>query len=525
MGKFRQGTSLVPFHGLRETGSPVPMSARPNILVFVVDQLTGTLFRDGPAAFLHAPNLARLAERSARYANSYCPSPLCAPARAAFMSGLLPSRTGVFDNAAEFPSAVPTWAHHLRRLGYKTNLSGKMHFVGPDQLHGFEVRTTTDVYPADFGWTPDWRNPHERIDWWYHNLGSVTQAGTAEITNQMEFDDEVAFHAVQSLHQWARRKDERPWALCASFTHPHDPFVARERFWNLYPDVAMPDVPAIPYEDQDPHSRRLMEMSDHTQFRITDEDVLRSRRAYYANISYLDEKIGAILDTVGACGFADDTAIVFMSDHGEMLGERGLWFKMSFFEGSASVPLMVCAPGVEPGLVERPVSTLDLLPTLCEIAGGEAPAGVDGTSLMASERGPVFVEYMAEGSVAPMVMVRDGDLKLVRCPADPDQMFDLAADARELENIAETSPERDRLGALIDAHVGEWSALDRAVRDSQSARLLVYDALRNGAYYPWDHQPIQLASERYMRNHMDLNEVEAGNRYPPTGTPYRDNRT
>ena len=502
--------------------------ASPNILVLCVDQLAGTLFPDGLADFLHAPNLKRLAENSTRFANAYCPSPLCAPARAAFMTGLLPSRTGTYDNAAEFRSSVPTWAHHLRRMGYKTNLTGKMHFVGPDQLHGFETRTTTDVYPADFGWTPDWSNPGERIDWWYHNLGSVTQAGTAAITNQMEFDDEVAFHAVQSLHQWARRKDERPWAMCVSFTHPHDPFVARPRFWDLYPDPAMPDVPAIPYEDQDPHSKRLMEMSNHTEFDITDEDVLRSRRAYYANISYLDEKIGTILDTLEACGFADDTAIVFLSDHGEMLGERGLWFKMSFFEGSARVPLMVCGPGFATGRVDRPVSTLDVLPTLCEIGGTAAPRDVDGHSLTNAERAPVFVEYMAEGSVAPMVMVRNGDLKLVRCPADPDQMFDLRLDPQELANVAETHPERDRLATVIEDHlapVGSWDALDAAVRTSQSARLLVYDALRNGAYYPWDHQPIQLASERYMRNHMDLNEVEAGNRYPPTGTPYRGNMT
>ena len=136
----------------------------------MVDQFSGPLFPDGPASFLHAPNLSRLAERSVRFNANYCASPLCAPSRAAFMSGQLPSRTGVYDNAAEFPSSVPTFAHHLRRLGYRTTLSGKMHFVGPDQLHGFEERLTTDIYPADFGWTPDWTKPGERIDWWYHNL-------------------------------------------------------------------------------------------------------------------------------------------------------------------------------------------------------------------------------------------------------------------------------------------------------------------------------------------------------------------
>ena len=110
---------------------------QPNILIFMVDQLNGTLFPDGPAHWLHAPNLKRLAARSVRFANAYTASPLCAPARSSFMSGQLPSLTLVYDNAAEFSAEIPTYAHHLRRAGYQTCLSGKMHFVGPDQLHGF----------------------------------------------------------------------------------------------------------------------------------------------------------------------------------------------------------------------------------------------------------------------------------------------------------------------------------------------------------------------------------------------------
>ena len=210
---------------------------RPNILILMVDQLNGTLFPDGPAEFLHVPHLSALAARAARFRNCYTASPLCAPGRASFMSGQLPSRTRVYDNAAEFASDIPTFAHHLRAAGYYTCLSGKMHFVGPDQLHGFEERLTTDIYPADFGWTPDYRKPGERIDWWYHNLGSVTGAGVAETTNQLEYDDEVAFCANQKLYQLARTSDDaahRPWCLLVSFTHPHDPYVARRRFWDLY---------------------------------------------------------------------------------------------------------------------------------------------------------------------------------------------------------------------------------------------------------------------------------------------------
>ena len=185
---------------------------KPNILILMVDQLNGTLFPDGPADWLHAPNLKALASRSVRFSTTYTASPLCAPGRASFMSGLLPSRTRVYDNAAEFASDIPTYAHHLRRAGYQTCLSGKMHFVGPDQMHGFEERLTTDIYPADFGWTPDYRKPGERIDWWYHNMGSVTGAGVAEITNQMEYDDEVALSGRSASSTiWRAAMDDRPW--------------------------------------------------------------------------------------------------------------------------------------------------------------------------------------------------------------------------------------------------------------------------------------------------------------------------
>lgn len=123
------------------------------------------------------------------------------------MTGRLPSGTHVYDNAAEFAADIPTYAHALRASGYQTTLSGKMHFVGPDQLHGFEQRLTTDIYPADYGWVPDYDRPGERIDWWYHNLGAVTGAGVADITNQLEYDDEVSFQAQARLRDLSRRKD------------------------------------------------------------------------------------------------------------------------------------------------------------------------------------------------------------------------------------------------------------------------------------------------------------------------------
>lgn len=502
---------------------------RPNILIVMVDQLTGTLFPDGPADFLHAPNLKRLAARSARFANNYTASPLCAPGRASFMSGQLPSRTGVYDNAAEFISSIPTFAHHLRAAGYYTCLSGKMHFVGPDQLHGFEERLTTDIYPADFGWTPDYRKPGERIDWWYHNLGSVTGAGVAETTNQLEYDDEVVFFASQKLYELSRVQDDmarRPWCMTVSLSHPHDPFVARRKYWDLYENCQAldPETGFIPQEQQDPHSQRLYRASDYASFEIMRDNVRKSRRGYFANISYVDDKVGELLDLLDRTRMADDTIVVFCSDHGEMLGERGLWFKMSFYEGSARVPLMIAGKGVPAGLIATPVSNLDICPTLCDLAGIDMSAimpWTDGQSLVplandGIRTAPVLMEYAAEGSYAPLVAIRQGRHKFVHCELDPPQLFDLEADPLERDNLAADPTKAALVAEFMRAVRARWdmASFDAEVRESQARRWVIYPALRNGAYYPWDFQPLQKASERYMRNHMNLDNLEESKRFP-----------
>jgi choline-sulfatase len=277
--------------------------SRPNILILMVDQLNGTLFPDGPADWLHAPNLKRagrtlgaLRQRLHRLAALRAGAGLLHVGAAAVAHARLRQRRRVRERH-------PTFAHHLRRAGYHTCLSGKMHFVGPDQLHGFEERLTTDIYPADFGWTPDYRKPGERIDWWYHNLGSVTGAGVAEITNQLEYDDEVAITRAK-LYDLARGHDARPWCLTVSFTHPARPLRRAPRFWDLYEDCAhlLPEVRTDPLRGAGPaqpaHLRRqrLAQLRDHRG------PHRRARRAYFANISYLDDKIGEILKVLEARG-------------------------------------------------------------------------------------------------------------------------------------------------------------------------------------------------------------------------------
>ena len=500
------------------------MTPKPNFLIIMVDQLNGTFFPDGPADWLHTPNLKSLASNSVRFRNAYTASPLCAPGRAAFMSGQLPSQNGVYDNAAEFSSTIPTYAHHLRRAGYQTSLSGKMHFVGPDQLHGFEERLTTDIYPADFGWTPDYRKPGERIDWWYHNLGSVTGAGIGEISNQLEYDDEVAFNAKSKIYDLARGHDPRPWCLTVSFTHPHDPYVARKKYWDLYENCSqlLPEVSKISYEDHDVHSRRIFDANDWRSYEIEDVMIERSRRAYFANISYLDDQIGELLKTLEETD--QEAIIIFVSDHGDMLGERGLWFKMSFFEGSARVPLMISDSSMSSQVINSPVSTIDLCPTICELAGvtmSEVKPWITGESLCSIMRGekrqsPVLMEYAAEASHAPMVCIRKDRWKYIFCSLDPEQLFDLDKDPHELDNLIEKTDYKSTVQFFRETTGATWNLdrFDRDVRESQAKRKVVYEALRKGGYYPWDFQPLKQASERYMRNHMDLNILESSQRYP-----------
>src|SRR5271156_853821 len=201
-------------------GSP-PMTAKaPNILIVMADQRAPAFLPIYGHGMTRAPNMLALARSGVVFDSAYCNSPLCSPSRASFMSGLLPSRSRAYDNAADFGADVPTFAHCLRFQGYKTILSGKMHFCGPDQLHGFEERLTTDIYPADFGWTPDWSNFQHRPSW-YHNMDSVTQAGTCVRTNQLDFDDEVVFQAKRRLFDIARGNDPRPFCMVVSMTHPH----------------------------------------------------------------------------------------------------------------------------------------------------------------------------------------------------------------------------------------------------------------------------------------------------------------
>jgi choline-sulfatase len=497
-----------------------------SVLILMADQLAAGWLPAYGHSVVQAPNLSRLAQDGTVFESAYTAFPLCAPARAAMLTGRYASRTGVYDNAAEFRAGAPTVVHALRAAGYHTAVSGKMHFVGPDQLHGFEERLTTDIYPADVDWTPDWSRSLSDPLPWYHTMESVLAPGICAASMQTDYDDEVAFQAARKLYDIARHRAGQPYFLFVSFTNPHDPWEIPQRFWDRYrrDDIDDPVVPALPLDQVDPHSRRLRAMCQVDQAAITAEQIRRARHGYYAAISYLDERVGQVLDALRESGLEDRTTVLFCADHGEMLGERGLWYKMSFLEQSARVPLIVRSPGAS-GLsggarVAEPVSLVDVAPTVLELAGlpADAVAGEgDGVSLASAlsdpasaPARPVISEYHAEGVQAPAAMVRSGSHKLIVSLEDPDLLYDLAADPRELHDLSDSegaAPVIANLRGELERRL-DLADIGERVRASQRERFLVSRALRQGRPTPWDHQPPYDAAAMYIRNREDMYELQ-----------------
>ena len=498
------------------------MRKQPNILFIMADQLAAQALPAYGNTVLESPHLDHLAEQGVVFENAYCNYPLCAPARFSMLSGRLPSRVGAYDNAAEFPASVPTFVHYLRNQGYRTCLSGKMHFVGPDQLHGFEERLTTDVYPSDFLWTADWCL--EDFSWvpWYHSMRAVLDAGVWRRSVNIQYDDEVHNETIRWLHDYADAKESRPFFLTTSFISPHDPYLAPEAYWERYrdQDIDAPRVGDIPLDERDAHSKRHYYLTGRHNDEVQAADIRRMRRAYYAVTSYLDDKVGQLLEVLRVTGELDNTIIVVTADHGDMLGERGMFFKMTFFEWSARVPLIIHAPArFAAQRVKQVCSLVDLFPTLLEIAGdGQLPelvTPVDGHSLGGALSGNAaggldmaLGEYTGEGTSAPILMVRKGAHKYVHCERDAPLLFDLESDPDELDNLAGREAVAGIETSLREEVFRHWSpgALAEDVLSAQRLRRFLASSLHQGQHTPWDFQPFRDASKQYFRVEGDVQD-------------------
>lgn len=494
---------------------------RPNFLFIQTDQMSAKALPFHGNSVVNAPAISRLASEGALIDEGYCNFPLCAPSRFSMMSGQLCSRIGAYDNGAEFRSEVPTFAHYLRALGYRTCLSGKMHFIGADQLHGFAERLTSDIYPGDFIWTPSWEAGVQKDT---NGPQLIEFTGGCESSPQLTYDELVAEKAAD----WLKKQEgsEEPFLLTVSFTHPHDPYVCKQEFWDLYDgvDIPMPKDRNLP----DEHAKRLMKQYGIDAEAVTDDQVRGARRGYYGSISYIDAKIGEVLSALEASGRRDDTIVILTSDHGDMLGEKGLWMKKVFYEESLSVPLIFHAPGRIPARrLSGQASLVDLLPTMLGFAqlddGNniqlvEPLDGDDLSSILASETAAlptrsIRAEITCEGTPGPMLMVRRGPHKYVWSAIDPPQLFDLEVDPGERQNRSGDPAYADVEAALHEDVMATWDAdgLAEEILKSQRRRSFIRSAhAAQGDAPDWDYRDSSGKDASWMRGGASYNEWAYG---------------
>jgi choline-sulfatase len=470
------------------------MNKQPNILVIMVDELAPQFMPDYGHRVVKTPNISRLAARGTVFDNAYTSSPLCAPARASFMTGRLCPDINAYDNGAELPASVPTMAHFLRSLGYQTSLIGKMHFIGPDQLHGFEERLTTDIYPANFSWTANWNASLTEPSPAGATVRPILEAGPCIRSMQMDYDDDVSNKSVQKLYDLARNgESDKPFFVVSSFTHPHPPFTIHHKYWDMYDhdEIDLPKIEEIPLAQKDAGSQYLYFSHQYNTYPINEEDVRNARHAYYAMISYTDALIGRLIDTLEETGLDDNTVVVFVSDHGEMLGERGMWYKMSMFEHSVRIPMIFSGTGITQGRDADNTSIIDIVPTLIELAGGKVedmPVKLAGRSLKQAVTGDqsgsrvrgggdaaVVSDFSAGGAPGPVRMVKKGSYKLVLTYGYEPLLFNLDEDPDELKSLAKDPAHAKTLAQLQAIALQNYdpSDYDARIRQSQRERIFL----------------------------------------------------
>ncbi len=499
--------------------------SRPNILVIQVDQMTPSILPMHGNTTAITPNINALAESGVVFESNYCNFPLCVPSRMSMLTGRYTSAIAQWDNAIELPAAVPTIAHHMRAIGYHTVLCGKMHFIGPDQVHGFNERITTDIYPANFAWTPDWI-VGERYRPTGINPRAVVEAGQSRRNLQVDYDDEVEHAGIQKIYDLARFNQDNPFMLWISFTHPHSPFVTHPKYWDMFDHdkIDMPKVDPIPVDELDAMSRWLYYGHAQDLLTIKEEHIRNARHAYYGMCTYLDEKVGRIMSALKDMDLLENTIVVFTSDHGEMLGERGMWFKQSFYENSSRVPLIIAQPGtIKPGRVNEITSLVDLLPTFVEFGSGKAPEDIsplDGhalTGLLAGTEGSwdnaVIVEYTGEGVAAPCRMIRRDNYKYIYTHGHPPLLYDLASDPLELRNLSGADEARGIESALHAGLMHGWDPdeINTLCIQSQKERMFIHRATDGSP--TWAHISRIGDDARYVRNASAVG-TKARSRYP-----------
>ncbi len=447
------------------TASAAPPKDKLNVLFIMADDLNNfeACYGDPRAK---TPNIDRLAARGMRFEHAYCQFPLCGPSRNSFLTGLYPNSTGIIVNGQIFRQTIPSQVslpQSFRRAGYFAARLGKLYHYGVPNSIGtdgaddpaswelemnpagvdrlVELPNVFSFRPGEFGGTLSWyASPHPA---------------------EQHPDGLLAADAAWVLEHCAQQ--DRPFFVAVGFFRPHTPYVSPKEFFNLYPKQDMPVIRGIKEDRADIPPIALA--SYKFVPKMTDDQRRECVQAYYSSISYMDAQVGHVIDALDRLGLADNTVIVFTSDHGYHMGEHGLWQKMSIFEECARVPLLIVAPRVsKSGTVARtPVGLIDLYPTLTQLCGVKAPDNLQGQSLI-----PILKDPSAEGRGWALSQVtRGGDKELkekrifgysLRTPRwrytewdegkQGRELYDHDGDPKELTNLADKPAEAKTVESL-----------------------------------------------------------------------------
>lgn len=445
-----------------------------NILFILSDEHARDISGCYGNQIIKTPNIDALSGRGVTFDNAYCNSPICVPSRASLATGEYAHRTGYWDNAHPYDGSTRTWHHNLRESGHDVVSIGKLHYRGADDDAGF-AESQHPIYVPDgqgdvLGLLRKNGKPRKAASAMAEKAGSGT-------SGYSEFDNRVAGAAEEWLIN-RPRSSTKPWVLYVSFVIPHFPLIAPKKFFDMYADapIPMPDQYEPAQRPMHPGVDAYRNSFNYDDY--FDEKTLRvALQAYYGMCSYLDHNVGRVLSALAASDLEDDTLVIYASDHGENLGNRGLWGKSVLYEDSAAIPMIMAGPGIEQGTrCETPVSLVDIYPTVVQTAGGtldNRERALPGSDLRDLAREPikdrvVFSEYHAAGSTSGGFMVRKGHWKLVYYVGHPPQLFNLDADPREKNDLS-SQDETRTIQADLEAEL-------RGIVDPEAADALAFSA-------------------------------------------------
>jgi len=475
---------------------------QPNILFILSDQHAQKVSGCYGDPVIRTPNLDALAAQGVRFTNAYTPSPICVPARMSLLTGQYPHRQQCWTNSDALPSDIPTTAHALGAVGYRPTLIGRLHAIGPDQMHGFARREIGDHISDWYGGEPYSMGVLDKAQRPYKE--SLINSGPGQNSYEL-LDRAVTDKTLAELDGIATARDRgerKPFCLHVGYMLPHQPYVADPDLYASYAGKVGP--PVLPPLEHDENSYLSWWRQQTGLTQISEADELRARTAYYALVETLDREIGKVLDRLEQLQLTDNTLIIYASDHGEQLGERGLWWKQTFYDESAKVPLIMKWAGRIASNETRSeiINLVDLSATLVDAGGSPALPGIDGRSLLnlaapAAAARPdervvqvsdsagnaeretwgteTYSEYCTDGLAAwaggrvlQSRMIRSGHWKLNYYHGSRHQLFDLKSDPQETHNLIDEPacyPQRDELQAKI---LSSWNP--EAIADTMARR-------------------------------------------------------